>query len=352
MAAGDDERSALAHRLRELRLDHWPGRPIRQADLAKVMGVTASAMSSWENAGDADRPPPLDRLESYATFFATERSIARAPYRLLATAELTAEERACREQLARELVHLRARIVEPKSFRGSGIWYFPDGGDVTIVCAKLPDELTASMPYASPTDPDYVSLYSYADPDSLLELFGHVRANNAASTVKYSAGENLAFSQYKTHLAVLGGVDWNANTRYFIDEANLPVRQLPRAHDADLGGFAVGGKVFEPALRQHGGETILVEDVCHIFRTPNPYDSRRTLTMCNASYGRGVLGAVLAFTDQNVRDENESYLRERFPGAVTFSILARVRIGDGGLVVSPRLTDPDVVLHGWSPEQR
>ncbi|HEY1572862.1 MAG TPA: helix-turn-helix transcriptional regulator [Pseudonocardiaceae bacterium] len=347
MPGGDDERSALAHRLRKLRLGHWPGRPIKQADLANVMGVTASAMSSWENAGDTNRPPPLERLESYATFFATERSIADVPYRLLALGELTADERACRERLAQELGQLRERIVEPKAWQGSGIWHFPDGGDVTIVCAKLPDDLTASMPYTNPTDPDHVSLYSYADPDSLLELHGHIRANNPLSSVKHSAGEEFAFSQYKTHLAVLGGVDWNANTRYFIDQANIPVRQLPRVDDADVGGFAVGEQVYRPTLRQHADETILVEDVCHILRTPNPYDSRRTLTMCNASYGRGTLAAVLAFTHQDVRDENESYLRDRFRGAETFSILARVRIGGAGLVVSPRLTDPDVVLHTW-----
>ncbi|HEX5119075.1 MAG TPA: helix-turn-helix transcriptional regulator [Pseudonocardiaceae bacterium] len=347
MPGGDDERSALAHRLRMLRLDHWPGRPIKQADLARVMGVTASAMSSWENARDADRPPPLDRLESYATFFATERSVADGPYRLLSINELTSDERACREKLVAELVRLR----EPESPQGSGIWHFPDGGDVTIVCAKLPNDLIASMPYTDPADPDYVSLYSYADPDALLELFGHVRANNPLSSVKYLAGKELTFSQYGTHLAVLGGVDWNANTRYFIDEANIPVRQLPRADDADLGGFAVGDQVFQPKLRPNADETILVEDVCQIFRTPNPYDNRRTLTMCNASYGRGTLGAVLAFTDQKVRDENESYLRQRFFGADTFSILARVRFGDDGLVVSPRLTDPGVVLHTWA-EQR
>lgn len=338
------ERRALARRLRELRCEHWPGRLIKQADLAKAIGVTAPAISSWEKDSDPALPT-LARLRSYATFFATERSLVARPYRLLKIAELDPAERTRRETLERELVGLRDRAE--KASPGSGIWYFPDGGDVTIVCAKLPAQLTASMPYTNPNDPDYVALYNYADPDSLLELHGHIRANNPFIDVQYSAGESLGFSQYNMHLAVLGGVDWNANTQYFIDQANIPVRQIPREVEADLGGFMVDDQVFRPTLRRHEGRLILVEDVCHIARMPNPYDSQRTLTVCNASYGRGTLGAVLAFTDRKVRDENEQYVLRRFLGREKFSILARVRIGDEGMVVSPRLTDPGVVLHTW-----
>jgi transcriptional regulator with XRE-family HTH domain len=343
-----DERGVLARRLRDLRFGHWPGRTIKQADLGQAIGVTPAAISSWENGR---KVPPEAQLRSYATFFATERSVAARPYRLLEAGDLDQAERAGRETLERELLALRdlaaGDTATADAFRGSGIWYFPDGGDVTIVCTKLPAELTASMPYTDPTDPDYVALYGYADPDALLELHGHVRANNPYGKVTYRAGDVLAFSQYNAHLAVLGGVDFNPNTQYFIDQANIPVRQLPRDVASDPGGFAVGDQVFRPTLRPYRGQPLLVEDICHIARTPHPYNVRRTLTICNASYGRGTLGAVLAFTDHNVRDENESYVRQRFPGAEKFSILARVRIGGEGLVVSPRLTDPGVVLHTW-----
>lgn len=351
MARGRDERLRLARRLRELRLEYWSDRPIKQADLAQAIGVTPPAVSSWENDTDPKLPTP-SRLRAYASFFATKRSVAALPYRTLPDTELDPDERVRRATLERELVDLRDRVVGDATgaelSRGSGIWYFPDGGDVTIVCAKLPDDLTGSMPYTRTTDPDHVALYSYADPDSLLELYGHIRANNPHSTVRHLAGETLSFAQYNSHLAVLGGVDWNPNTQYFIDQADIPVRQIPRDVDTDPGGFAVGAEVFGPTLCEHDGETVLIEDVCHIVRTPNPYDGRRTLTVCNGSYGRGVLGAVLAFTDRYVRDENESYVRRRFLDAETFSILARVRIGGEGLVVAPRLTDPGVVLHTWA----
>jgi hypothetical protein len=207
--------------------------------------------------------------------------------------------------------------------------------------------MTDQMPYTDPADPDYIRLYTFADIDSLVELYGHVRANNPRSAVRYTSDEVLHEEQYRSHLAILGGVDWNPTTRYILDQTGIPVRQLPREKPADRGGFKAGGQVFQPVVRRNATEELLIEDVCHIVRVINPYDDRRTVTVCNGSYGRGTLAAVLAFTDERTKDENDNYLAARFPDRRTFSIVARVRMVGGRTARPLTLSDPDTVLHAW-----
>lgn len=48
------------------------------------------------------------------------------------------------------------------------IFEFPDGNDVAIVCAELPERLR--MPYTDPASPDYAPLYRFADLDALIEI--------------------------------------------------------------------------------------------------------------------------------------------------------------------------------------
>jgi hypothetical protein len=92
----------------------------------------------------------------------------------------------------------------------------------------------------------------------------------------------------------------------------------------------------------------LVEDVGLLARMCNPYNSSRTLTLCNGIHSRGVLGAVRALTDARVRDANESYLAERF-GADEYAILMRVPVSQGE-ALSPDLRNPDSRLYEWPPE--
>jgi hypothetical protein len=81
-------------------------------------------------------------------------------------------------------------------------------------------------------------------------------------------------------------------------------------------------------------------------RLRNPYNSSRTLTLCNGIHSRGVLGAVRALTDAQVRDANESYLAETF-GSGDYALLMRVPVFQGR-AVSPDLRNPDSILYQWS----
>ncbi|MEU7790215.1 helix-turn-helix transcriptional regulator [Amycolatopsis sp. NPDC049159] len=338
-------RPALARRLRALRETHWPEAGITQAQLADALGVgkplSISLISSWENA---DKPvrPPARRLEAYATLFATRRSLDGGRVRVLSLEELTDEERVRRKELLAELLWLRDGTETV-----ADLWTFPEDQDVTIVCAPFPEKFRKSLPYTDPDSADFVSLYTYADPDALIELFGHIRARNPGNKVTFHTADELSTDHYTTHLILLGGVDWNSVTRDVIERVELPVAQVGRQADAEHGGFLVEEngreKLIEPQLDENGH---LLEDVAHFYRGVSPFNRKRTVTVCNGMYGRGTLGAVRALTDERFRDRNEAYVRERFGDDELFSVISRVLVVDGN-GLTPDWSIDENRLHEW-----
>ncbi|QFZ17041.1 hypothetical protein [Saccharothrix syringae] len=353
---------SLAQRLRALRKEHWPDVPITQGDLAEAFSEEQPAsvplLSSWESRGKPKVPPP-HRLAAYATFFATRRSVAERPYRLLPLDELTADEQRCRQELLDELVGLAAGERDnggapAPDERDRGFWYFDDRHAITIVVAQLPREMRERMPYADPSEPDYVELYTYADLDALIELHGHIRALNPRSQVNFRIATEMVTDDYTTHLVLLGGVDWNFVTRELQERVDLPVEQVGRHRECESGGFSLrrpdGTEVlFAPRLDKSGDREVLLEDVALFHRGPNPFNHRRTVTICNGMYGRGTLGVVRALTDGRFRDRNSRYLEERFGDTDAYSVLTRVSVVNG-LVVTPDWALPDSRLLEW-PEK-
>jgi transcriptional regulator with XRE-family HTH domain len=338
---------ALARRLRALREEAG----ITQAQLAQALGgekpLSISLISSWENT---DRPviPPARRLSAYATLFAT-LSAGGDTVSVLSVEQLTDDERRRHDQLLEELLWLRdgrERAVDSET----DVWRFPENEDITIVCAPLPQMLRRHLTYADSESADFVSLYTYADPDALIELFGHIRSVNPRHQVSFHTTEELTADHYTTHLVLLGGVDWNTVTRDVIERVDLPVQQVVRGDDAPTsspGGFLVeragGSELFPPLLDSEGH---LLEDVAHFYRGVSPFNRKRTVTVCNGMYGRGTLGAVRALTDGRFRDRNAAYVRERFGDVESFSIISRVPVV-GGRGLTPDWTIEENRLHEW-----
>lgn len=354
MAQADDART-LAERLRELRSTAWPDVRITQSHLAQALGVSVPLISAWEKRRNPVIPLP-DRLTSYATLFATRRSVDDGGVRLLPAEELTADERQRRDELQAELLALREAATEEPRPEETGVgpngpFHFPDQAAVTIVCAQLPPRVRELMPYADPEDPDYVETYSYADLDALLELHGHIRAVNPESDINLRVAPQLTPDDYTAHLVLLGGVDWNPVNREVSARLPVPVSQVPRGEDDRGGHFEVheGDAVleFRPQVRDVDDHRTLVEDVAQFIRGPNPFNRARTVTICNGTFGRGVLGAVRALTDERFRHRNAAYLRERFAGNDTFSVLARVPIVMGR-ALTPDWTLHEIRLHEWA----
>jgi len=207
------------------------------------------------------------------------------------------------------------------------------------------------MPYSDPRDPDYVELLTYADPDALLHLYGHLRALNPRLEVRLSTTAELHPADYATHLVILGGTDFNVLTRDMLSALHLPIRMPLRSPDSTWSGFEVteGGDVrrFCPTLENAYGSRILREDVVLFFRGVNPINTRCTITICAGLYARGTLAAVRCLTDPVLGPANQSYLQRDVATNRHFGFLARALVING-IVVPPDLTVAENRLYEWT----
>jgi transcriptional regulator with XRE-family HTH domain len=349
--------AALARRLRALREENWPDSKLTQARLAKVFGVTDGLISSWESLSNP-KLPPAERLNEYALYFAAERPVDKAIWPG-GVDNLSAEERRRYDELHAELSVLRSAALEGDQVdvggvaplvqvRAPGVLKFPPNENITIISSRLSEQLRSKQPYADPGDPDYDQLTACADPTALVELNGYLRAVNPTNLVKYKiAGVTpLNTDDYNTHLVLIGGVDFNEVTREIIELSKIPIQQIDRPAATDTGGFTVKNETFKPVLLR-GDRPTLREDVGQLYRGPNPYRAKRTVTVFNGSYARGTLGVVRALIDPLLRDTNDEYLRRRFEGSEEYSMLMTVRIRSNE-VVTPDWSVPRTRLHEWS----
>src|ERR1700678_1593339 len=104
MAEVNDAQRRLARRLRELRERRWPDIVVTQSQLASALGgnkrLSVPLISSWESRTNPKIPTP-QRLEGYAAFFASARSLEDRDHpKLLSENELTDVELAAKNDLA------------------------------------------------------------------------------------------------------------------------------------------------------------------------------------------------------------------------------------------------------------
>jgi transcriptional regulator with XRE-family HTH domain len=340
------DRAALAARLRQLRVGHWPEASLTQPQLAAALGVGASSVSSWESA-TATKIPPLSRLDGYATFFATRRSLS-APA-LLRPDDLTADEQAERDRLRRELLDLRGSgRLDPGETRS--LWQFLDDNPVRLICGELSRENRKDL-FTSAKRRNYIQLQAYADLDAMVELYGHVRAENPGSDVQFDLAPRLEHDDLQSHLVMLGGVAMNQGGRIMANLLGMPISQVAIA---DI----TNGEVFD-VLRDDGTTARhspeiwgdiragdLISDVGLFVRAPNPNNQDTTLTIISGVFTRGTYGAVRCLTDPAVREGNHQYLADRFDLAKPFAVLMRVPVIDHA-TATPDLRVDANRLHEW-----
>jgi hypothetical protein len=342
----------LAQRLRQLRQKHWPDVRLTQDALARALGgekpLATATVSSWESPTAPKLPPP-DRMVAYARFFATRRSVEGEP-RLIPLESLSDDERSTYQALETELLRLQDAAGRHSSGEIVAVrrsWHFSDKGPATLVCAELPKVETGS--FADPADPNYTELLSYADLDALVELHGHIRAENPTMDVFYKAAPNVVPDDLSGHIILLGGISWNDVTKRLSDMISLPVRQIrdPSMASGDPFVAEVNGEE-ERFLPEWSGpeHTDLMEDVGLLVRVPNPLNSSRTLTICNGIHSRGVLGAVRSLTDARLRDKNEQYISASFGNTESFLILMQVTVMKGQ-TMTPDFSIPGRILYQW-----
>lgn len=356
MQPASREAARLARRLRQLREQQWQDarRRLTQKDVADALSaegpLAAATVSSWESS-TAPKLPPQHRLRAYARFFATRRSIEGAP-RLLELEELTPDELAVCEQLETELLGLRSQAADDPPEEEVAIsgrsWHFTDSALITLVCAKLPDNQTG--PLGAPINPNYTELQTFADADALTELFGHIRAENPRTEVRFKTPAEVGHDDLTGHLILIGGVVWNEIAEELSEMAKLPVRQFghPELNTGEIFIVEENGKEqqFWPKWKNKE-RTLLGEDVGLLARVPHPLVSNRTLMICNGIHSRGVYGAVRSLTDTHVREVNERYLAARFGNSASFAILMSVKIINNK-AITPDFNINGVVLYQWS----
>ncbi|WP_307873519.1 MULTISPECIES: helix-turn-helix transcriptional regulator [unclassified Frankia] len=344
----------LARRLRQLRESGEPR--LSQLMVAKALGVSVATVSSDENVARV----PAGRLAAYARLHAAPRPDAEGLPRLAGEEELTDEERTERDDLLVELtaLHEDATVPLPELASVPGLaslpgasqrrtWHFNDGAPVRIICGQIPPDDRPQMGLADSVN--YTELFTYADVDALVELFGHIRAENPALDVRFLTSANITSDDLSAHLVLLGGLGWNQSTEWYNRQTSFPVVQVedPAYPDGEVFETRRGDK----ATRHYPktADSLLVEDVGLLVRTPNPYNQARTLTICNGVYSRGVLGAVRCLTDANFRDRNEQHIIDKFGDAPEFGVLMRVPV-HRGKTVTPDLVNEYSVIFEW-PER-
>ena len=342
----------LAQRLSDLRENCWPDVRITQAALADALGeeqqsLSSATVSSWESL-NSPKLPPAARLTAYARFFATRRSVESTPPRLLPLDELTPDERGAFEALEAELMALRNGAKKPLARAEPAVrrsWVFTDRGPLTLVCAQLPTLEKGSL--ADPADPNYTELLSYADLDAMVELHGHVRAENPSMGVFFKLSSGVVPDDLSGHVVLVGGIGWNEMTGPLSAMTDIPIRQVedPEIQTGEI--FVLNGQEKNPDfLPKWGNAGQLVRDVGLLVRTRNPHNSNRSLTICNGVHSRGVLGAVRALTDARLRDSNEGYIAKHFADPWNFAILMRVSV-IAGQAMTPDFNAADCVLYQW-----
>jgi hypothetical protein len=171
---------------------------------------------------------------------------------------------------------------------------------------------------------DYVRYADLADLDTLIDIYGAIRAYNPMSQVVIKAAQDLTQHEVANHIVLIGGLTWKIVNPWFLHIFPVPIqpgdpgaRGAIVVHDAD-------GRELEFRYTLIDGE--LVEDIGFIACGQNPGAPRRTLTICGGITTRGVRGAARCFIDREMTQRNEGYLTSRFPDGSTYCIVMRVPV--------------------------
>jgi hypothetical protein len=346
VALNREQALRLARALRDLRESTWRDHVLTQAQLATALSsegnkVAPATLSSWESTTYPKTPSP-SRIRVYARFFCTERSVD-GDVKLIPEDKLTKSERDRFHELETRLMDL----YYPEDYKLRPSFQF-DAGPVIVICPEAPADVQG--PLADVQDLNFTKLRQYGDLDALIELYGHLRAENPTLDVFHRLATEVVSDDFSHHVILLGGIGWNDVTRRFQSAINqVPITQVAVDDLKDGDIFRIKTSKGEESFYPEYEGKELFSDVGYLARLRNPFRVNRTLTICNGIFSRGVFGAVRCLTDKSVRDENEKYLADRFP-AGEFAILLRVPVV-ANETLSPYLQNPDARLFEWTPNQ-
>jgi transcriptional regulator with XRE-family HTH domain len=245
----------------------------------------------------------------------------------------------------------------------------PESEHVRTLQSALDSFESVGVQYANAWHPNAIATLHNADADAVLELVGHVRAENPGVDVRWVAAGDLAPDDLTGHVVVLGGGDTvyagQGPLRYLFNRLNVPVAtelqaggdpeydsQFVLRVDAEDHPDPTGDRRVEFAPRfvfDAEGERVLDDgqprleyDVALLGRFANPLNLSATVTICSGIFSRGTYGAVRALTDATLRSRNERYLSGHLD-LQNFWLLLHVPVFPGpagALTLTPDLTRP------------
>ncbi len=238
----------------------------------------------------------------------------------------------------------------------------------TLAAARATFE-SVGVQYANPWHPNAIQSLHNGDADAVVELVGHVRAENPGIDVRWLPADELSSDDLTGHVIVLGGADTRPTARsaltYLLNRLDLPVTtrlqaQGDREYDyefvvtlGDEGVPSITGERLENHAPKFvldrdgrrvldGGQPRLEYDVALLGRFANPLNLSATVTLCSGIFSRGTYGAARALSDATLRGRNERYLAGRFD-LQNFWLLMHVPVFPGqagALTLTPDLTRP------------
>lgn len=239
------------------------------------------------------------------------------------------------------------RSTSPDSSASNSLWNFRDNSRITLACGQMPWGLRP--PQSDPGHMDYASAFGLADLDSLMDIYGEVRARNPMSRVAITTAEDLTQHDTANHLILIGGLAWNAVQQWLSQIFHTPIMGSDPGERGAVTVSAPDGSLYEfkcAYFRGRGGFA-LTEDVGFFVRGKNPSAPQRTLTVCGGITTRGVRGVAQCFIDPEKREINEAHLKQRFPVDSTYCIVMRVPIMGNADPLTPNLSNPESSLFEW-----
>ena len=179
MALNGNQAVRLARALRALRETSWPERELTQAQLAKALSsegrVAGATLSSWESLTNPETPSESPELVRMLDFFArSDHSRANR------TSSQKISSRQAELDRFRELESQLLELFYPEDRKVRRTFLF-DAGPVIVICPTAPTEVQG--PLADVAGSQLHKLRQYGDLDALIELYGHLRAENPSLDV-------------------------------------------------------------------------------------------------------------------------------------------------------------------------
>jgi hypothetical protein len=222
-----------------------------------------------------------------------------------------------------------------------------------VICPTAPPDVHG--PLGDEQDPNFTKMRQYGDLDLLIELCGHLRAEDPSlPDVFHRTTTGVMADDFSGHMILLGAMEWNkVAARFQRVTSQVPIEQPPVADFRGGDIFKVessdGPRSFYQEFEDLGDGKELIAEVGYLARLRNPFQPSRTLTICNGNDSRGVFADVRCLAHAGVREANEGYLAERFPDG-EFAIFLRVPVMENQ-TLSPDLHDPNAPLYEWAPNE-